>query len=489
MSRYRIRNVSQLSGVSTATLRAWERRYGVPSPARTASAYRLYSDADVALIKRMRDLVSSGVAAAEAARAVVLQGGAAASAPITGEEVDPFGLACERIVEATSRFDPEALELAVSRTLTLGPAVTIFDRAIGPALRRIGDLWHEGTVTIAQEHLASQVLIGQEAPGPIRGAVIGMVGFFGAVGILVNNAGYGQYGPLEEISLGALRAQFETNVFGGLRLAQLVLPAMRRKGHGRIVNVSSVAGRVSSIGGGAYHAIVGTLLQGLVCAAISIPVGVFVGIYLVEYGGSTRLGRVTTFMVDILTGVPSIVAALFIYALWVATFGFPRSGFAVSLALVAIPGAKRVDVVKGPGPVGSGTPPPVVPQKRSVLPAVVLWGVGGAAVVAGAVLEGVAASELGAVNKLSDGIDAAKTNCVAGSIRYDANCNELESKAKKVDTLGRTGVGLLVVGGVAAAGGLVYFLWPEKRAQGTARPLVVPVVSAGGGGLVVSGTF
>ena len=77
---------------------------------------------------------------------------------------------------------------------------------------------------------------------------------FGAVGILVNNAGYGQYGPLEEIPLDALRLQFETNVFGGLRLSQLVLPAMRRAGRGRIVNISSVAGRVSSIGGGAYHA-------------------------------------------------------------------------------------------------------------------------------------------------------------------------------------------------------------------------------------------
>ncbi|EGP09024.1 short-chain dehydrogenase/reductase [Bradyrhizobiaceae bacterium SG-6C] len=77
---------------------------------------------------------------------------------------------------------------------------------------------------------------------------------FGTAGILVNNAGYGQYGPLEEISLDALRRQFETNVFGGFRLTQLVLPAMRRAGRGRIVNVSSVAGRVSSIGGGAYHA-------------------------------------------------------------------------------------------------------------------------------------------------------------------------------------------------------------------------------------------
>lgn len=89
-------------------------------------------------------------------------------------------------------------------------------------------------------------------------------------------------------------------------------------------------------GGGVYHALVGTVLQGLVCAVISIPIGVFVGIYLVEYGGGTRLGKVATFMVDILTGVPSIVAALFIYALWVATLGFPRSGFAVSLALVLL---------------------------------------------------------------------------------------------------------------------------------------------------------
>ena len=89
-------------------------------------------------------------------------------------------------------------------------------------------------------------------------------------------------------------------------------------------------------GGGAYHAIVGTVLQGLVCAVISIPIGVFVAIYLVEYGGGTRLARLTTFMVDILTGVPSIVAALFIYALWVAMLGYPRSGFAVSLALVLL---------------------------------------------------------------------------------------------------------------------------------------------------------
>lgn len=91
-----------------------------------------------------------------------------------------------------------------------------------------------------------------------------------------------------------------------------------------------------SPGGGVYHAIVGTVLQGLVCSVISIPIGVMVAVYLVEYAGDSRLGKITTFMVDILTGVPSIVAALFIYALWVATLGFQRSGFAVSLSLVLL---------------------------------------------------------------------------------------------------------------------------------------------------------
>jgi phosphate transport system permease protein len=89
-------------------------------------------------------------------------------------------------------------------------------------------------------------------------------------------------------------------------------------------------------GGGAYHALVGTVLQGVVCAVISIPIGLMVAIYLVEYGGGSALGRLASFMVDILSGVPSIVAALFIYALCVATLGLPRSEFAVSLALVLL---------------------------------------------------------------------------------------------------------------------------------------------------------
>jgi phosphate transport system permease protein len=89
------------------------------------------------------------------------------------------------------------------------------------------------------------------------------------------------------------------------------------------------------IGGGAYHAVIGTVLQALVCAVISVPIAIFTAIYLVEYGRG-RLARVVSFMVDILTGIPSIVAALFIYAVWVTTLGLERVGFAVSLSLVLL---------------------------------------------------------------------------------------------------------------------------------------------------------
>jgi phosphate transport system permease protein len=121
----------------------------------------------------------------------------------------------------------------------------------------------------------------------------------------------------------------------------LVLYSVIAKGYQVITSsvwwTHSQAGMTAFVaGGGAYHAIVGTLLQGLVCAAISIPIGLMVAIYLAEYGGGTPLGRLVSFMVDILTGVPSIVAALFIYAMCVATLGLPRSQFVVSLALVLL---------------------------------------------------------------------------------------------------------------------------------------------------------
>jgi NAD(P)-dependent dehydrogenase (short-subunit alcohol dehydrogenase family) len=76
----------------------------------------------------------------------------------------------------------------------------------------------------------------------------------GAVGVLVNNAGYSQSGAVESIPMDAVRRQFETNVFGLIRMCQLVLPGMRAQNWGRIVNISSMGGRLVFPGGGYYHA-------------------------------------------------------------------------------------------------------------------------------------------------------------------------------------------------------------------------------------------
>jgi NAD(P)-dependent dehydrogenase (short-subunit alcohol dehydrogenase family) len=76
----------------------------------------------------------------------------------------------------------------------------------------------------------------------------------GAVGVLVNNAGYSQSGAIEEVPIEAVRRQFETNVFGLMRMCQLALPGMRAQRWGKIVNVSSMGGKLVFPGGGAYHA-------------------------------------------------------------------------------------------------------------------------------------------------------------------------------------------------------------------------------------------
>jgi phosphate transport system permease protein len=88
-------------------------------------------------------------------------------------------------------------------------------------------------------------------------------------------------------------------------------------------------------GGGVLHGIVGTVEQVALCSLISVPISVLVAIYLVEYGRGP-IARTTTFMVDILSGVPSIVAALFIYAVFITTFHGQRAGYLVSLALILL---------------------------------------------------------------------------------------------------------------------------------------------------------
>jgi phosphate transport system permease protein len=89
-------------------------------------------------------------------------------------------------------------------------------------------------------------------------------------------------------------------------------------------------------GGGAYHALVGTLEQVGLAALIAVPLGLFTAIYLVEYSRNGRLSKTVSFFVDVMTGVPSIVAGLFVLAFWLLGLGFDFSGFAGAMALAIL---------------------------------------------------------------------------------------------------------------------------------------------------------
>src|SRR2546423_1227959 len=117
-------------------------------------------------------------------------------------------------------------------------------RTVYAAARRaesIADLESKGCKTLAldvtdEDSMASAVAVVEQAEG--------------AVGALVNNAGYSQSGAIEDVPMEQVRRQFETNVFGLMRMCQLVLPGMRRQGSGRIVNISSIGRKLVFPGGG-----------------------------------------------------------------------------------------------------------------------------------------------------------------------------------------------------------------------------------------------
>ena len=112
-------------------------------------------------------------------------------------------------------------------------------------LDAIADLASRGCRTLALDVTAE---------ASMRTAIDATLAAHGRIDVLVNNAGYSQSGAVESVPIAQVRAQFETNVFGPLRLTQLVLPAMRARRRGRIVNVSSMGGRLVFPGGGVYHA-------------------------------------------------------------------------------------------------------------------------------------------------------------------------------------------------------------------------------------------
>jgi MerR family transcriptional regulator, light-induced transcriptional regulator len=142
---YTIKQAARLTGVSEASLRAWERRYEVVAPHRTEAGYRIYSDADLAVLRAMRRLVDAGSTPSVAARTVRSGGGARI---IDAPDVDAF-------VRAAARVDVIGIERALDRGLALGSFEHAVEHWLFPALAALGDAWADGTVDVAGEHAAS----------------------------------------------------------------------------------------------------------------------------------------------------------------------------------------------------------------------------------------------------------------------------------------------------------------------------------------------
>jgi DNA-binding transcriptional MerR regulator len=156
----RIGELSRRVDVSDHVLRAWESRYGLLRPARSASGYRLYSAADERRVRRMKELLASGLSAAEAARAaqdepVPSAAGLAASADV------PHLAGTLRA--ALDGFDEPAAQAALDRLLVLLSPATVLREVLLPYLRELGERWQAGTARVAQEHFASSLLRGRLA--------------------------------------------------------------------------------------------------------------------------------------------------------------------------------------------------------------------------------------------------------------------------------------------------------------------------------------
>jgi MerR family transcriptional regulator, light-induced transcriptional regulator len=155
---FRIQAVAAMTGVAETTLRAWERRYGVPTPERTASGYRLYGAREVAQVQEMLRLCEErGLAPAEAARAIHKDGATLFASPMGPVAVASNDAAWESavaaILSAVEAFDEVELDDAMRRLPMMGHSSLIIDKVIQPALRVVGERWIDGTLTIAHEHL------------------------------------------------------------------------------------------------------------------------------------------------------------------------------------------------------------------------------------------------------------------------------------------------------------------------------------------------
>jgi DNA-binding transcriptional MerR regulator len=154
----RIGALSRRVGVSPELLRAWEERYGLLQPVRSAGGFRLYSASDEERVRSMRRHLGAGVSAAEAARLALAE-----AAQDTGEEAQFAWLArlSNELRAALDRLDEPGAHATVDRLLAAFTLQTVLRDVFLPYLKELGERWEQGEANVAQEHFASNVLRGR----------------------------------------------------------------------------------------------------------------------------------------------------------------------------------------------------------------------------------------------------------------------------------------------------------------------------------------
>lgn len=164
---YNIKAVEQATGLSSATLRAWERRYGVCAPQRSDSGYRLYSDRDIALLRWLKRRIDEGITISQAVALLTLRAAPAPAENGNGTYRVPADNLQEhpsqadlrrRLTRALLDFDEQNADALLSESFALHGVETSCERVIAPVLVDLGERWHRGEISVVAEHFATHYL-------------------------------------------------------------------------------------------------------------------------------------------------------------------------------------------------------------------------------------------------------------------------------------------------------------------------------------------
>lgn len=181
---FNVKAMARQTGVAAATLRAWERRYGVPSPPRTDSGYRLYSARDVAITRWLKSQLENGLSISQAVhllRSIELQssnGHAPSARQVHSATPSSLQRLQDDIVAAALEFDEERIEVALGEAFSLFTVEEVCLNVVQPVLVTLGDKWHSGEVNVSVEHFATNIMrrklltLMASAPAPTHDARI-----------------------------------------------------------------------------------------------------------------------------------------------------------------------------------------------------------------------------------------------------------------------------------------------------------------------------